>query len=117
MTAADTARGAWVTATCAERDAAIAAAGGRDALEVWAWDTDDRTYSHSELRAGDRPVVADHRTVEQGCWHQVWSTAELTDAEVDTARRRGPHRLGCPALDEDPDGIEQCECEPAQVTR
>lgn len=139
--------GEWVTTSCAARDAAVAAAGGRDALQVWAWDTDDRTYSHSELRADGRPVVADHRTIEQGCWHQVWAAAEptdaaaavpdllgrlydslvdrkrehthakpLTDAEVDAARQRGPHRLGCPAGDRDPDGIDRCECEPVRLT-
>lgn len=61
----------WKPATCAQRDAAITAAGGRDALHPRGWRTDDSTYSHSELWAGDRPVVADHRTVEAGCWHEI----------------------------------------------
>lgn len=63
----------WKAATCEERDAAIDAAGGRDALYPFRWRTDGTTFSHSELWLGDRPIVADHRTFKEGCWHEVWT--------------------------------------------
>lgn len=36
-------------------------------------------------------------------------------ADADPTSQRGPHRLGCPAGDRDPNGIEKCRCE--RVTR
>lgn len=67
-------------------------------------------------------TTREHRMiVVDGLRYEVWDNDgftvhhELTDAEVDAARQRGPHRLGCPAGDEDPNGIEACECEPIRL--